>query len=436
MIEYIDEFIQYANAAGPEKLIRLFWFFFMFEFTRYYIIDLVTLVFWKIKLKLQKSRWEEAKRNLFNESPLVSIIVPGKNEGKHLYKLTKSLSEQTYKNYELIIVDDGSDDKTETIGRSLQQSGLINLFIRNEVRGGKASGANTALRYAKGKIIVHLDADCSYDYDAIEKIITPFYYDTAIGAVGGNVLVRNFRESLCATLQGVEYAHSISVGRIVVSELGVYRIVSGAFGAFKRDILERVGGWDIGPGLDGDITVKIRKMGFKIFFQPSAVCLTSVPDTFKKLTKQRLRWDKSLIRFRLRKHNDVFFPSQSFTFGNFFGFLENITYNLVLNIKWYIYILDMLFNYSHMVWFILPMNLILYTTSNFLKYFMFLFFRIRKNEPKGYYIPYLPLMVFYFGYFIRITRSRAYIKELFFKESYDDAWNPPKTSVHAKALGI
>ena len=78
----------------------------------------------------------------------------------------------------------------------------------------------------------------------------------------------------------------------------------------------------------------------------------------------------------------------------------------------------------------------LYTASNFLKYFMFLIFRIRKNEPKGYYIPYLPLMVLYFGYFIRITRSRAYLKELLFKESYDDAWNPPKTSVHAKAMGI
>ena len=190
MIEYIDEFIQYVNAAGPEKIARLFWFFFLFEFTRYYVLDLGTLLLWKLKLKLNKSKWDEARQNLYDESPLVSIIVPGKNEGKHLYKLTKSLSEQTYKNYELIIVDDGSDDKTEIIGRSLQQSGLIHLFIRNEVRGGKASGANTALRYAKGKIIIHLDADCSYDYDAIEKIITPFYYDGDIGAVGGNVLDR------------------------------------------------------------------------------------------------------------------------------------------------------------------------------------------------------------------------------------------------------
>lgn len=436
MIDFIDEFINYATTAGFEKLFRLFWFFFLFEFSRYYIIDLGVLILWRIKSCLNKNKWSTARETLFDEYPLVSIIVPGKNEGKHLYKLTKSLREQTYKNYELIVVDDGSDDQTYILGRSLEKNGFIDLFIRNEVRGGKASGANTALRYAKGKIIVHLDADCSYDFDAIEKIIVPFYYDNRIGAVGGNVLVRNYLNSLCTTLQGIEYSHSISVGRIVTSELGIYRVVSGAFGAFKREPLEQVNGWDIGPGLDGDITVKFRKMGYKIFFQPHAVCLTSAPDTFQKLAKQRLRWDKSLVRFRLRKHRDVFFPHQGFKFSNFFSFAENITYNVVLDIKWWVYMFDVIFNTSHMLWFILPMNILLYTGSNFLKYFVFLLFRPRRNAPTTYFIPYLPLMVFYFGYFVRIVRTKAYLHEWLFKKSYDDPWNPPKTSVHAKALGL
>ncbi len=436
MIEYIDEVINYAKTSGPDKLIRLFWFFFLFEFARYYIVDLSVLILWKIRLRLNKDKWDWAREKLFEEYPLVSIIVPGKNEGPHLYKLTKSLREQTYKNYELIVVDDGSDDKTYILGRSLEKNGFIDMFIRNEVRGGKASGANTALRYAKGKIIVHLDADCSYDFDAIEKILIPFYYDNNIGAVGGNVLVRNYEDSLCTTLQGIEYSHSISVGRIVTSELGIYRVVSGAFGAFKREPLERVSGWDIGPGLDGDITVKFRKMGYRIFFQPFAVCLTAAPDTFQKLAKQRLRWDKSLVRFRLRKHNDVFLPHQGFKFGNFFSFLENITYNVFFNIKWWLYIFDMIFHCSHMIWFILPMNLLLYTSSNFLKYFMFLLFRPRRNAPIAYFIPYLPLLVLYFGYYIRIVRTKAYLHEWLFKKSYDDPWNPPKTSGYAKAMGL
>ena len=226
------------------------------------------------------------------------------------------------------------------------------------------------------------------------------------------------------------------IGRIATSELGIYRVISGAFGAFRKTALERVGGWDIGPGLDGDITVKVRKLNYKIYFEPSAVCQTSVPVNFRTLIKQRLRWDKSLIRFRLRKHNDVFFPTQSFKFSNFFSFLENVTYNLILNLKWIFYILDMAINFTSYLWFIIPMNIFIYTTNNYLKYFVFSFFRDRKNEAVGYFLVYLPCMVFYFGYFLRIVRSIAYFQELVYRASYNDPWNPQKTSRHAKILKI
>jgi biofilm PGA synthesis N-glycosyltransferase PgaC len=83
-------------------------------------------------------------------------------------------------------------------------------------------------------------------------------------------LVRNYKASLVATLQAIEYADTISTGRITTSYLGIYRVVSGAFGAFKREALDRVGGWDIGPGLDGDITVKLRKLDYKIAFESEA----------------------------------------------------------------------------------------------------------------------------------------------------------------------
>ena len=146
-------------------------------------------------------------------------------------------------------------------------------------------------------------------------------------------MVRNYRENLCTTLQAIEYSDTISVGRITSSALGIYRVVSGAFGAFTREALDRVGGWDIGPGLDGDITVKLRKLGYRIVFEPEAICQTSVPNSFKKLIKQRLRWDKSIIRFRVRKHRDVFYPNELFSFSNFISSAENITYNLLLNIK-------------------------------------------------------------------------------------------------------
>lgn len=436
MTEFVDNFFNYIASVGLSKLVRVFWFFVFFEFIRFFLFELIVLVIWKLGEKKRKLKYNKGRERLFIERPLISVIVPGKNEGKHIYKLTKSLKEQTYKHFELIVIDDGSDDNTETICKGLKKAGVIDLFLRNDVRGGKASAANLGYRFAKGKIIVHLDADCSYDSDALEKIIIPFYTDRKIGAVGGNVMVRNYKASLCTTLQAIEYANSISIGRVTSSSLGIYRVVSGAFGAFRKDAIDRIGGWDIGPGLDGDITVKLRKIGYKIVFEPDAVCQTSTPDTFKKLVKQRLRWDKSIIRFRLRKHRDVFYPNAQFTFSNFFASLENITYNLVLNLKWWVYIADIFFNFFNQLKFIFSFNFMLYTFTSFIKFTIFSLFRNRKNESVTYFLLYIPCMFLYFGLFLRIVRTIAYTQEFFFKKSYEDPWNPQKSSQHAKELGL
>lgn len=437
MIEDIlDNYVRFLNSLTLEHFVRLFWFYIFFEFIRYFLMEWFVLNLWRLSKFMNRKKYEKARQKFLFENPLVSIIIPGKNEGKHLYKLIRSLKEQTYLNTEVIVIDDGSDDDTPTIGRDLEKAGWIDQFVRNEIRGGKASAANTGLRFCRGKYIVHLDADCSYDRDAIEKIIIPFYLDEKVGGVGGNVMVRNYKESLATTLQGVEYFDTISIGRVVTSYLGIYRIISGAFGAFRADVMDKVKGWDIGPGLDGDITVKIRKLGYKIKFEQDAVCLTNVPNTFKKLARQRLRWDKSLIRFRIRKHHDVLLPNASFKFANFISFVENITYNLILNFKWYVYLADMIINYRPLIANILITNFLLYTCTNFFKFVIYSVYRKRSHAPMSYFLIYIPCMVIYFGYYLRIVRTVAYLQEIFFKLSYNDPWNPQKTSAHAKRMGL
>jgi biofilm PGA synthesis N-glycosyltransferase PgaC len=423
----LEDIISYWMNAGLFKLIRVFWYFFIFEFLRFLILDYIVIVIYMIKRYVNRDKWSKARDDLFNEMPFVSIIVPGKNEGKHLYKLTRSLQEQTYKNFELIVVDDGSTDDTRIIGKSLQNNGYIDLFISNDVRGGKASGANVALQYSRGKFVVHLDADCSFDRDAIEKSLIPFYYDERIGAVGGNLEVRNADAGIASTLQAIEYLKVIQIGRMVTSYLGIYRIISGAFGTFRKDVLDRVGGWDVGPGLDGDITVKIRKMGYKVHFEHTAIGLTNAPATFKALSKQRLRWDRSIIRFRLRKHKNVFEPNAEFKLTNMFSSLENIFYNIILNLKWYIYAIDIITNYSNILLFILPMNFFLYTCSNYIQFFAVMLFT-KSHYGKHKYLLYIPLIFIYNGFYLRIVRTIAHFRELVFRSSYNDNWNPAKSS--------
>ncbi|AEP28900.1 glycosyltransferase family 2 protein [Brumicola nitratireducens] len=429
----MEGLLEFALGLTGTQLIAYFWPFFILDMLRYVVLESILIFAFLFRKRRDKPKRRLARHQLFFEKPLVSILVPGKNEGKHLLKLVQSLAQQTYKNIELIVVDDGSDDETPIICRRLQREGKIDVFIRNEVRGGKASAANTAFQHSKGRYIVHIDADSHLESDAIEKILLPFYLNENVGAVGGDVRVANSDDSFASRLQTIEYYKTISAGRTASSELNILRIISGAHGVFRRDVLERIEGWDVGPGLDGDLTLKVRKLGYDVVHQVDAVCYTNVPTTFRKLSKQRYRWDKSLIRFRLRKHLDVLKPDANFRGSNFFSVLENIIFNVFFDFKWFVYFIIMLITQPENLGYIFIINYCLYFLANC---FQFVIVRMLVNDtfkqPDKFLPLFLPLMPFYTGVYLRIVRTYSYIMEFFHKTSYDDSWNPWKVSRIAK----
>ena len=428
---FIDNTLLFLFSLSIGDILRYFWPFIFFDFLRYLVLDLLVIFVYFPMRHIQRSKRKRAQRKLFDERPRVSIIVPGKNEGQHIPRLAASLKRQSYKNYELIIVDDGSDDNTELICRRLELEGAIDKFIRNDIRGGKASAANTALAYASGKFIVHIDADSHLYHDSIETILLPFYMDSKVGAVGGDVRVANSGSSLATKLQAIEYMKSISTGRTIASLLGLLRIISGAHGAFRKELLERLHGWDVGPGLDGDITLKIRKLGFRVVHEPHAICFTNVPVKFSKLVRQRFRWDRSIVRFRMRKHADILLPSKSFNLRNFLTSFDNILFNLLLNFKWWIYVIQLILvpASKENIEYIIFINYVLYFSVNIAEYFIACLVYDKTLMKKDLMlIPYLPLMPIYTGLFIRMVRTYAYIMELINKSSYYDSWNPWKVS--------
>lgn len=435
MIDLWDKYFFMWYKMDWETVLKWGWYIFLLDVPRFFVIEGFVLYWSRYNRKKSKPKWNQALKDLREEMPLVTVLVPGHNEGKHLFKLIESMRKQTYKNIELIVVDDGSTDDTAIIARSFEKKGKIDKFISANERGGKASAANLGLRYSKGKFVVHLDADSSLNNDAIEKVLIPFYRFKNIGGVGGNLVVRNEEESLTTTMQFLEYLQSISVSRIVLSKLNLYKIISGAFGAFPREVLERVGGWDIGPGLDGDITVKIRKLDYRILFEEEAICKTHVPIGWKALTKQRLRWSRSLIRFRIRKHKDIWLPDKNFKFINFISFFENIFFSLVLDFLWLFYIFKILLTDPTflLIWF--PFKYTIYLILTLGQYF----FAVAINNDKKRLISkliYIPLFPLYMGYYMRIVRTISYIDEFFFYDSYKDVWNPIKTSKKAKEFGM
>lgn len=435
IVETLNHFMDRLSTLSLSSILSTYWFLFFIEMPRYYLLEYL-VIFNRLtnKNKIEKEK-EVARFYLYRENPLVSILVPGKNEGSHIFKMVNSLAEQTYRNYEIIVVDDGSDDYTKLICTDLYRAGYITHYLRLEDRGGKAAASNYGAQMAKGKYIVCLDADSSLDRDALEKILLPFYIDGMVKGVGGCVKVRNNKDTICSSLQAFEYLKRIQVGRIVTSELGIYHIISGAFGAFDRATLKEVGFWDIGPGLDGDLTQKIRKAGYKVKFAEDAICMTNVPTQWYKLYHQRIRWSRSLVRFRLRKHRDILLPTKNWSILNWISNMESVTYDCFLNFLWLWYIVKLAITFNNHIVEILALGYFIRVCFSQFAFLLVMMVTERRKEEMFLY-RFLPLMSPYTGYFLRIARLSAHLQELFFHRSYADAWNPEKTSRYAQLEGM
>lgn len=391
--EHLNDFFDWISTLSFSSIVNTYWFLFFIEMPRYYILEYLVIGNRLMKRNRLEKEKEYAKYFLYRENPLISILVPGKNEGKHIFKMVNSLAEQTYRNYEIIVVDDGSDDDTKLICNDLYRAGYITHYLRLDTRGGKAAASNYGAQMARGKYIVCLDADSSLDRDALEKILLPFYIDGMVKGVGGCVKVRNYKETICSSLQAFEYLKRIQVGRIVTSELGIYHIISGAFGAFERKTLKEVGYWDIGPGLDGDLTQK------------------------------------------LRKHADILLPTKNWSILNWISNMESVVFDCFLNFLWLWYIIKLAITFNTHIIEVLALGCFIRVCFSQLAFILVLVVSERKRDVWFLY-RYLPLMSPYTGYFLRIARLSAHLQELFFRRSYKDAWNPEKTSRYAQLEGI
>ncbi len=243
--------------------------------------------------------------------PSVCVIMSGHNEESGVVATLASVW-GSYPNLKIIVVDDGSTD--QTAARTAQFTADRNAdvrLLRKPARGGKASSYNFAMRYADADIVITIDCDSTLAPGAIYRIVQPFR-DPRVGVVSGNVEVRRPMTNTLTWMQAHEYLLGISVGRRLSSLLGTMVVASGAFAAFRREAVNRVGGWDVGPGEDSDITLRLRKAGHRIMFAPRATCLTDVPTTWGRFFRQRCRWNRSQVRELSRKHLDLAYPTTHF----------------------------------------------------------------------------------------------------------------------------
>ena len=323
---------------------------------------------------------------------------------------------------EIIVVDDGSNDGMAEVAQEFANDHEGVLVLRKPQRGGKSSALNFALPFTTAEVLVCVDGDSHLSPGAIWEIVQPFS-DPQVGAVSGAVLARNPFVNLATWLQASEYLHCIFLGRMFASRLDILGIISGAFGAYRRDAIARLRGWDVGPGEDGDLTLRLRKAKYKIVFAPYAQCLTNLPTSFWRLIKQRRRWKWAAVTFECRKHVDlgnVFSPN--FRWSNMLMLLDRWVFNVSLPYVLWGYAVWLFFNPTPDTWQHLFFYYLIYVGMDLLQLFIILFYSNNRWQDfrAGLIAPLSPI----YYLVLKLVALWALTEELISRRSFRDGFVP------------
>lgn len=345
--------------------LTMFWFMIVLEIPRYTLSAVAIFV-----SSFSRGSAPTASESRYLERLKISVVIAGHNEADAIERCLRSLREQTRRIDEIIFIDDGSTDGMREIIHKYRELGQIDIALSNQVRSGKSASCNMGFALAKGDIIVNLDADCSYDCDAIAKLIEPFT-DLRVGATTGALGVRNYDHSAVTGYQAIEYIVSIGMGKRALDMLDMVVCASGAFGAFRREAIHQVGLLAPGPGEDFDLTLRLRRSGWKIRFAANSWCFTDTPATVAAIIRQRRRWDRDTLRTRLRKFRDAFSPGRrTFTLLETFEQSEWLVMNVLVTLVFPVYILWIFFNFGSAALYILIAVAIIYLALDTIGFLM------------------------------------------------------------------
>lgn len=415
------DWIHWLSSIAPSELLLIVLPLLCFDGVRYCFAS-VAMCLWDACTSLTsqtRSPSEGAEDGSY--CPSVCVILAGLNEAETIVSTLESVW-GSYPRLEIVVVDDGSSDGMSELAHGFAASHENVLVLRKPNRGGKSSALNFAIPFTQAEIVICVDTDSHLEPNAINEIVQPFA-DPQVGAVAGTVLARNAGVNLVSQLQAAEYLRSIFVGRMLTSRLGILGIVSGAFGAFRRKAILATGGWDVGPGEDGDLVLRLRKAAWKIVHAPYAQCLTNVPLSWKTLFRQRRRWEWAIVTFECRKHVDmanIFSPN--FRLSNLALLLETWIFRIALTFAGFAMLGWLAATQPTQLGYILLTNYVLYCSLEFLQWWVLMYYTPQPRRD-GWSLLCLPLVPPYY-LFLKAASVVAIIEEFFWRRSYDDNFVP------------
>jgi cellulose synthase/poly-beta-1,6-N-acetylglucosamine synthase-like glycosyltransferase/peptidoglycan/xylan/chitin deacetylase (PgdA/CDA1 family)/spore germination protein YaaH len=239
-------------------------------------------------------------------NPRVAVLIPAFNEEKVIVRTIRSVLHSDYKNLRVLVIDDGSKDRTAEVAREayVKEIAAGRVVVLSKPNAGKAAALNCALEQLDEEIYVGIDADTVIAPDAISKLI-PHFEDPLIGAVAGNAKVGN-RVNLWTRWQALEYITSQNFERRALDLFHVVTVVPGAIGAWRTAPVKAAGGYPLNTvAEDADLTMNLLEQGLKVDYEDRSLAYTEAPIDARGLMRQRFRWSFGTLQ-AVWKHRAAF----------------------------------------------------------------------------------------------------------------------------------
>ena len=244
--------------------------------------------------------------------PSVTVLIPAHNEESVIVQTMTSVLFSDSKDLRIIVVNDGSADKTgELLEANFSREPRVRII--HQLNRGKAAALSVAMSQADTEIVVTIDADTEIEPDAISKLVRHFS-DPKVGAVAGNVKVGN-RSRWLTRWQALEYVTSQNMEKRAFDLLNCITVVPGALGAWRKKAIEAAGGITADTvAEDADLTIAIRRLGWRVSYDEEAIAWTEAPEKPGQLIRQRFRWTFGTLQ-SFWKHGDTLLRPKYGTLG-------------------------------------------------------------------------------------------------------------------------
>jgi YaiO family outer membrane protein len=331
---------------------------------------LITTVLAMTALRRHAKRAERADITdvLTSGAPPITLLAPAYNEEATCVEATTALLSLVYPEYEVLVVNDGSKDKTldrlkeafeleavprapgadlstKRVRETYRSKRRPNLWVIDKENGGKADALNVGINYCRTELFCAMDADTLLERDALARVARPFLEDARTVATGGIIRIVNdskvrmglveqvlLPKKFVARVQVLEYLRAFLAGRVGWDVINAMLIISGAFGLFRRGLVVELGGYSTDTvGEDMELVVRIhrhcleKKIPYRVTFVPDPVAWTECPESLRVLGRQRDRWQRGLMQV-LWRHRVMLFNPRYGRVGMlafpFFWFLE------------------------------------------------------------------------------------------------------------------